>query len=78
LVDRYVAGLHAQGVAVERDDVWTLYRHYAFSGLVMAIVASFLVRQTDRGDEMFMTMASRHAHQALDLGSESLIGALPA
>jgi hypothetical protein len=77
LVDRYVAGLHAQGVAVERDDVWTLYRHYAFSGLVMAIVASFLVRQTDRGDEMFMTMASRHAHQALDLGSESLIGTLP-
>ena len=54
--------------------MWTLYRHYAFSGLVMAIVASFLVRQTDRGDEMFMTMASRHAHQALDLDSESLLG----
>ena len=77
LVDRYVAGLRAQGVIVDRDDVWTLYRHYAFSGLVMAIVASFLVRQTDRGDEMFMTMASRHARQALDLESESLIGALP-
>ncbi len=78
LVDRYVAGLRAQGVTVERDDVWTLYRRYAFSGLVMAIVASFLVRQTDRGDEMFMTMASRHARQALDLDSESLIGTRPA
>jgi hypothetical protein len=77
LVDRYVAGLRAQGIAVERDDVWTLYRHYAFSGLVMAIVASFLVRRTDRGDEMFMTMASRHAHQALHLDSESLLGRLP-
>jgi len=74
LVDRYVAGLRAQGVDVEREDVWTQYRHYAFSGLVMAIVASFLVRQTERGDEMFMTMASRHAHQALDLDSESLLG----
>ncbi len=74
LVDRYVAGLHTHGVDVERDDVWALYRHYAFSGLVMAIVASFLVRQTERGDEMFMTMASRHARQALDLDSESLLG----
>jgi Phosphotransferase enzyme family len=73
LVDRYVAGLRAQGVPVDRDDVWQLYRHYAFSGLVMAIVASFLVRQTERGDEMFMTMASRHARQALDLDSESLL-----
>src|SRR4029077_7177166 len=35
LVDRYVAGLRAQGVSVERDAVWQLYRHYAFSGLVM-------------------------------------------
>ena len=59
---------------VERDDVWTLYRRYAFSGLVMAIVASVLVRRTDRGDEMFMTMADRHARQALDLDSESLLG----
>ena len=77
LVDRYVAGLRAQAVTVAPDDVWTLYRHYAFSGLVMAIAASFLVRRTERGDEMFMTMASRHAHQALDLDSESLIGRLP-
>ena len=73
LVDRYVVGLRAQGVTVARDEVWELYRHYAFSGMVMAIVASFLVRQTDRGDEMFMTMASRHARQALDLDSESLL-----
>jgi len=73
LVDRYVARLSAQGVIVERDEIWRLYRHFAFSGLVMAIVASFLVRRTDRGDEMFITMAERHARQALDLDSESLL-----
>jgi hypothetical protein len=73
LVDRYVAKVASQGVSVERDGIWQLYRHYAFSGLVMAIVASFLVRRTDRGDEMFITMAERHARQALDLDSERLL-----
>ena len=73
LVDRYVAALHAHGVEIGRDEVWTLYRRYAFSGLVMAIVAQALVRRTDRGDEMFITMADRHARQALDLDSEAVL-----
>ena len=73
LVDRYVGGLAAQGVDVDRDDVWEQYRRYAFGGLVMAIVAQALVRRTDRGDEMFITMADRHSRQALDLDSEALL-----
>jgi hypothetical protein len=31
------------------------------------------VRRTDRGDDMFITMADRHSRQALDLDSESLL-----
>ena len=73
LVDRYVQGLVGQGVDVDRDHVWEQYRRYSFGGLIMAIVASFLVQRTDRGDEMFITMAERHARQALDLDAESLI-----
>jgi hypothetical protein len=73
LVDRYVAGLSDQGVAVDRDDVWNAYRRFAFGGLIMAVVASTLVRRTDRGDEMFITMADRHARQALDLDSLALV-----
>jgi Phosphotransferase enzyme family len=73
LVDRYVERLSVQGVAAGPDEIWQLYRHYAFSGLVMAIVASFLVRRTDRGDKMFITMAERHARQALDLDSLALL-----
>jgi hypothetical protein len=38
----------------------------------MAIVASVLVKQTDRGDAMFAAMANRHGQQMLDLESESL------
>ncbi len=49
------------------------YRRYSFSGLVMAVIASMIVGQTDRGDDMFMAMASRHAEQALDLDAEALL-----
>lgn len=73
LVDRYVARLYDQGVEVGRADVWEGYRRWAFGGLVMAVAASALVRRTERGDEMFITMADRHAQQALDLDSLALI-----
>ncbi len=53
--------------------IWEQYRRYSFGGLIMAIVASALVRRTDRGDEMFVTMAERHARQALDLDAEMLL-----
>jgi hypothetical protein len=39
----------------------------------MAIVASMIVVQTPRGDDMFMAMASRHAQQVIDLASESIL-----
>jgi hypothetical protein len=74
LVARYVDGLRGLGVDVDGDEVWDDYRSYAFGGLVMAIVAQALVRRTDRGDEMFITMADRHSRQALDLDSEALLG----
>ena len=73
LVARYVAGLRRAGVTVDDDAMWDDYRRYAFGGLIMAIVAQALVRRTDRGDEMFITMADRHSRQALDLDSESLL-----
>ena len=55
------------------DRCWHDYRRGAWSGLVMAIAASMLVERTERGDEMFMAMAHRHARHALDLDSASAI-----
>jgi aminoglycoside/choline kinase family phosphotransferase len=49
------------------------YRRATFSGLVMAVGASMLVERTDRGDEMFMVMAERHAGHALDLDALALL-----
>ncbi len=73
LVDRYVERLGEQGVTVERSAVWQGYRRHAVGGVIMAIVASFLVERTDRGDEMFVTMARRHARHVLDLGADGPI-----
>ncbi|WP_433148625.1 phosphotransferase [Actinomadura nitritigenes] len=73
LVRRYHAALTGRGVDLAWDDCWDGYRRYAFQGIVMAIGASMLVERTDRGDEMFCTMTTRHAHHALDLDAASLL-----
>jgi hypothetical protein len=39
----------------------------------MAIVASMVVRRTERGDEMFVAMAERHGRHALDVDAEALL-----
>jgi len=48
-------------------------RRQAFFGIAMAIASSMLAEQTERGDEMFMTMLSRHCELVLDLGSMDLL-----
>lgn len=72
LVREYQSHLRAYGIEMKFDELWTQYRLYAFAGFGMAIAASMLVSQTDRGDDMFVAMASRHGQQAIDLESELL------
>ncbi len=52
---------------------WLQYRQHSLAGLAMAIGAAVMVGQTDRGDEMFLTMARRHAAHALDLEVEAVL-----
>ncbi len=75
LFGRYVAELDAHGVATAPllGDLWHDYRLGSASGLVMAVIASMIVGQTDRGDEMFCVMAERHADQMASLEMLSLI-----
>ena len=42
------------------------YRHYSFAVLVVAIAATVIVEQTDRGDQLFMKMVTDGAYQAID------------
>ena len=55
------------------EDCFLDYRRNTFGGVVMSVVASMIVEQTRRGDEMFVAMASRHTAHALELGSEALL-----
>jgi aminoglycoside phosphotransferase (APT) family kinase protein len=73
LLRAYWEALRARGVTdYAWDTCWRDYRRTAFAGLLMAVVASMIVVQTARGDDMFLAMASRHAQQILDLESEAL------
>jgi len=74
LVRRYHEGLRAGGVTgYSWDDLWLDYRRYAFGGFLMALGASMMVVQTERGDEMFMTMIRRHGVQIADLDAAELL-----
>jgi hypothetical protein len=44
-------------------------RRNVFFGIVMAIASAILVKQTPRGDDMFLTLLARHCEHALDLQS---------
>jgi hypothetical protein len=67
LVTRYADALADAGVAgYSHDQLWDDYRRGTWAGLVMAICASMMVERTERGDQMFLAMAHRHATHALD------------
>jgi aminoglycoside phosphotransferase (APT) family kinase protein len=73
LVRHYHERLVAAGGDIGWDECWHDYRRYALDGLVMAVVAGFLVVQTERGDAMFRAMAEGSAHHAADLETASLV-----
>ncbi len=74
LVEQYCVGVESYGHVLDRGWVREHYRRESLSGLVMAVVASQIVQRTDRGDQMFAAMATRHVLQALDHDSLSLCG----
>lgn len=73
LVARYVHGLQSRGVAVDAAWVGKHYRREAVAGVIMSVVASQIVQRTDRGDQMFTAMATRHIQHALDSDTLSLV-----
>lgn len=74
LVRRYVDQLATHGVEVSFDAIWHRYVLGSFSGYLMAVTASQIVEQTERGDAMFVTMAVRHAEQMRQLGFLERLG----
>lgn len=74
IVRAYHAALGRAGVTdYQWEACWNDYRRGVFAGFGVTVIASMLVQQTARGDEMFTVMARRHARHALDLGAEQLL-----
>ena len=73
LVRGYHRALQRSGVDYSWDVCWHAYRRGTWPGFIMAIAASMLVERTDRGDQMFLTMASRHARHVLDLNAADVL-----
>jgi hypothetical protein len=73
LVDTYVGALAAGGVHTDPAWVWEQYRREAFAGVVMAVIASQVVGESERSEAMFAAMATRHLQHALDMDSLDLI-----
>jgi aminoglycoside/choline kinase family phosphotransferase len=74
LARQYVDALRAQGVnGYSNDDLWLDYRRHAYAGLVMTVGASMMVARTERGDDMFLAMAERHATHIEDMDSQALL-----
>jgi Ecdysteroid kinase-like family len=48
------------------DDAWADHGHGQFSGFITAVASSMITERTERGDEMFWTMADRHLTTAID------------
>lgn len=65
--------LAAWAKGVGATDVEEHYRHGTWAGLVMAVGASMMVQQTERGDRMFLAMAARHAQHALDCDADQVL-----
>lgn len=55
------------------DRCWDDYRRGSFHGFAITVIASTIVVETERGNDMFTAMARRHARHALDLGAGEFI-----
>ena len=69
-MERYLEGLRSYGVAgYARNDAERHYHLGILQGVFTSIFASVGTVRTERGDQMFMTMARRHCQHAIDLDS---------
>jgi hypothetical protein len=73
IVRDYHTALNAAGVEYDWEHCWTGYRKGTFCGFGVTVIASMIVQQTERGDDMFTVMARRHSRHALDLGAEEFL-----
>jgi hypothetical protein len=76
LVQRYLEALKGYGVTgYDGEAAWRDYRIGILQGVFTSVFASVGTVRTERGDQMFMTMARRHCQHAIDLESLKVLHA---
>ena len=73
LLKHYFDTLKNYEVTIDWVTASDLYQRYAPAGLVMAVIASMIVGETQRGNEMFLAMAKRSTQMMLELDSLGVI-----
>jgi hypothetical protein len=67
LLERYREALASRGVERAMETVRAEYRIGSLHGVVIAMTATTMADQTERGDALFTLMLNRHGRHALDL-----------
>ena len=73
LLDYYRAQLASRGVDYDADQCRREYALTSLHGVAVAVTATTMAEQTERGDALFTQMINRHGRQALDLAALDLI-----
>jgi hypothetical protein len=73
LVEEYRRQLNARGIPLSADDCWRDYRWGALWGLIIAVAATMMAEQTERGDAMLTHMIALHGRHSLDLDALALL-----
>jgi len=67
LLKHYHDVLRSYKVDLNWNDCFRNYRGHASSGFIMAVIASMVVSETERGNDMFIAMAKRSCQQVIEL-----------
>ena len=73
LLRQYFCALTEYGADITWEECWKYYCVNAPAGLIMAVIASMIVGETPRGNDMFMAMAKRSAKMCEDLNAIDII-----
>jgi hypothetical protein len=73
LIERYHDNLCRRGVAYSFAACWQDYARFSLQNYVIGVGAAMSVKQTERGDAMFISMVRRAGYHALDLDALGLL-----
>ena len=75
MLGRYVDGLGRRGIDYAMDECLADYALGSLHGVLVAVTATTVAAQTERGDALFTLMLNRHGRHGLDLDALSRLRA---